>query len=199
MATGTPRGRRDHVVEQLDQAGRGGERLGLARAHHGVGDLAGEPLLAVLPQDAGQVGGGVRVEDVGGGGTAGAVHAHVEGCVLAVGEAALHHVELEGGDTEVEEHRVDGREAEVVEDVGDLVVDGVHAGEAGPVLGQPLAGEREGLGVAVDADDPGERAALEDRLGVAAEAERRVDEHGTLVVQRRGQEGDDPVQEDRDV
>ena len=40
---------------------------GLALADDGAGDLAGEPLLAVLAQDPGQVGGRVGVEDVGGG------------------------------------------------------------------------------------------------------------------------------------
>ena len=34
---------------------------------------------------------------------------------------------------------------------------------------------------------------------MAAEAERRVHEHGTLVVEGRLQEGDDPVEEHRDV
>jgi hypothetical protein len=42
-------------------------------------------------------------------------------------------------------------------------------------------------------------AALQHRLGVAAEAEGRVDQDGALVVEGGRQEGHDPVQEDRDV
>ena len=128
-----------------------------------------------------------------------AVHPHVERRVLGVGEAALADVELHGGDAEVEEHRVDRVEAEIVEHVGDLVVDRVHAGEAGAVRREPLPRQRERLGVAVDADHPGELAALQHGLGVAAQAEGRVDEHGAVMVERRRQEGDDPVEEDRDV
>ena len=99
----------------------------LALPDHGGGDLAREPLLAVLAEHPGQLLGRVGVEDVGGGRAGGAVHAHVERRVLGVGEAALADVELHRGDAEVEEDGVHGVEAELVEDVGKLVVDGVHA------------------------------------------------------------------------
>ena len=75
----------------------------------------------------------------------------------------------------------------------------MDAGEPVAVRREPLAREPERLGVAVDADDPGQLAAGEHRLAVAAEAERRVDQHGAVVVERRRQEGDDPVEEHRDV
>ena len=39
----------------------------------------------------------------------------------------------------------------------------------------------------------------EDRLGVAAEAERGVDQHGAVALERGRQKSDDPVEEDRDV
>ena len=71
-----------------------------------------------------------------------AVHPHVERRVLGVGEAALADVELHRGDAEVEEHGVDGGEAEVVEDLGDLVVHRVHGGEPVAERRQPLAGQR---------------------------------------------------------
>ena len=161
--------------------------------------LRGEPLLAVLAQHPGQLRGRVGVEDVGGGRAGGAVHPHVERRVLGVGEAALADVELHRGDAEVEEHRVDRVEAEVVEDVGQLVVDRVHAGEPVAEAGQPLAGQVEGRGVAVDADHPGQLAAGQHRLGVAAQAEGRVDHDRALVVEGRRQEGHDPVEEDGDV
>ena len=40
---------------------------------------------------------------------------------------------------------------------------------------------------------------VEHRLGVAAEAEGRVDQDGALAVEGGRQQGDDPVEEDRDV
>ena len=64
---------------------------------------------------------------------------------------------------------------------------------------QPGAGELEGVLVAVDADDVGLRAPVQDRLGVAAETEGRVDEDGPGALERRGHQRNDPVEEDRDV
>ena len=85
------------------------------------------------------------------------VHAHVERGVLGVREPAVGLVELHGGDAEVEEDALDAREAEPVEHVGELVVDGVHQG--GPVAegGEPLAGEAQRLLVAVEARRAGPR------------------------------------------
>ena len=90
-------------------------------------------------------------------------------------------------------------EAEVVEHLGDLVVDRVHAGE--PVTERARAARRpaQGVRVAVDADHPGRGQPLQHRLGVAAEAEGGVDEHGARALERGRQQGDDPVQQDRDV
>ncbi len=141
----------------------------------------------------------VGVEHVGGGPAGGAVHPHVQRRVLGVGEAALAQVELHGGDAEVEEHRVDRVEAELLEHLGELVVHRVHAGEPVAEGAQPLAGELEGGRVAVDADHPGQLAAGQHRLGVPAQAERAVDHDGAVVVEGGRQKGDDPVEEDRDV
>ena len=60
-------------------------------------------------------------------------------------------------------------------------------------------GQPQRLGVAVDADDPGQLAPGEHGLAVAAQPERRVHEHGTVVAERRLQQGNDPVEEHRDV
>ncbi len=141
----------------------------------------------------------VGVEDVGRGRPAGRVHPHVERRVLAVGEAAVGDVELHGGDAEVEEDAVGVGEAEVGEHVGDRVVGRVHGGEPVAVRREALPRQAERLGVAVDPDDPGQLEPAEHGLGVAAEAEGRVDQHGALVAERRRQEGDDPVEEHRDV
>ena len=151
-------------------------------------------------QDPGQLGGRVGVEHVGGGAAGGAVHPHVERRVLGVGEAALAQVELHGGDAEVEEHRVDRVEPEVVEDVGQLVVDRVHAGE-------PVA-ERRGAARRRTRARPGRgrcrspgpaRSSVSTASVCPPETERAVDHDGALVVEGGRQKGDDPVEEDRDV
>ena len=48
-------------------------------------------------------------------------------------------------------------------------------------------------------DDAGELAPGQDRLAVATEAEGRVHQDRALVAQGGRQEGDDPVEEHRDV
>lgn len=58
---------------------------------------------------------------------------------------------------------------------------------------------RDGLGVAVDADDARGRDLLQDRLGVPAHPERAVHEDGAGLRQRRSEEVDAPLEEDRDV
>ena len=120
------------------------------------------------------------------------VHAHVQRSVLGVGEPALAHVELHRGDAQVEQDRVDLVEPEVGEDVGDLVVDRVDPGEAVAEGAQPLAREPEGVRVAVDADHAGGRHPRQHRLGVAAEAEGGVDEHGVRRGRARGPAGRRP-------
>src|SRR5918994_3600432 len=75
----TSRRGRDGRPEQLDEPRRVRERLGLPGLDDGPGDRPGELLLAVGAQDPGELGGRIAVEDVGGGGTLGVVHAHVEG------------------------------------------------------------------------------------------------------------------------
>ena len=61
--------------------------------------------------------------------------------------------------------------------------------------GEALPRQREGLLVAVDADDGGLGTALEERLGVPAHAQGAVDEHRPRRRECRGQEVDDAVAE----
>ena len=163
------------------------------------GDARREPLLAVHPQDPRELALVVGVEHVRRGLAGRGVHAHVERRVGRVGEAALALVELQRRDAEVHEHALDARDAQPVEHVVDLVVDGVHAGEAVTERRQPSAGELERLRVAVQADDPDVRERLQDALGVAAHAERRVHHHGVLDVERRGQQVEAALQQHRGV
>ena len=88
---------------------------------------------------------------------------------------------------------------ELVEHVGDLVVHRVHQRGAALEGSQPGAGQLERVRVAVDADEVGLGAPVEDGLAVPAEAEGGVDEDGAGALERRRDQRDDPVEEHRDV
>ena len=129
-------------------------------------------------------------EHARGGELGGVVHAHVERRVLRVGEAALRLVELQRGDAEVEQDPGDPGDAEVVEGGGQFVVDGVHEVHAVAEPREPLPRERQRVPVAVEPDQLDAVEALEERLGVAAEAECRVDDDGARRGQRRREQLD---------
>ncbi len=141
-----------------------------------AGVAAGQLLLAVLLEDPAQLELAVLGDYLGGGDAAGGVHPHVERGVLGVGEAALGEVELHRGDAEVEQDAGHSIGGVLGGDLADLVVDGMHADESIPEAGESGAGELEGTGVAVDADEPGVGEAAEHRFGVAAEAEGSIDQ-----------------------
>src|SRR5699024_473774 len=97
-------GRRgDGVVKQLDEPTRGGEGFTLAFPEDRGGDAAGETLVAVGGEDAGDVAVRVPVEDVRGGRARGRVHPHVQRRVHAVREPAVDLIQLHRGDAEVEQ------------------------------------------------------------------------------------------------
>lgn len=187
VSAGTAGRRRDHVVEQLDQAGRVGERGRLTLADDRAGDLLGELLLAVRAQDPGQVGSAVGVQHVCGGQAGGVVHPHVQRGVLGVGETACADVELHRGDAEVEEDPLHRGHAQVGQDLGDLVVDRVHQRGALSERLEPAPGEFESVDVAVDPDDVRFGAPGQDRLGVATETEGRVDQDAAGLRESGGQ------------
>src|SRR5207302_7006737 len=96
LPPGAPGGRGDGVLDDdAEPLGRG-DGGASALADHRLGDPPGEPLLAVLVQDAGELGGRVAVDDVGGGALGGPVHPHVQRGVLGVGEATRGVVQLRG-------------------------------------------------------------------------------------------------------
>ena len=99
-------------------------------AHDAAGVARGELLLAVLVEDAAQARLVVLGEDAGGGQLGRVVHAHVERGILRVREAALDLVELHRRDAEIEEDARDRRDAQLVEHLGDLVVDRVDEVDA---------------------------------------------------------------------
>ena len=193
------RGGGDDRAEQLDEPAGGRERFGDAVLDDGAGDRAGEPFLAVLPQDPGQVVDVVGVEDVGRGGAVRLVHAHVERGVDAVGEAAVLLVELKGRDAEVEEGGVHGPQPERRHDRGELVVHRVDQREPVRIRREALPREVECLLVAVDPDEAGLGAALEDALGVATHPQGAVDADGPRLGESRLEQLDDPVAQDGSV
>ncbi len=199
VAAGALGGLRQRVPDELHEPGAVGERLLVALAHDGGHDPLGLLLLAVSAQDPDEFAGRVGVEDLGGADAGRLVHAHVEGGVLGVGEAAVGLVELHRGDTEVEQHTLYACDAEPLQYLRELVVDGVHEGRALTVGGEPLAGQAQGLLVPVEGDEPGLGEPLEEGLAVAAEPERAVDDHRTGPLQRGGQQVQAPLEHHRDM
>ena len=189
-------GRTDAVAERLahdlrELAG-GRER---ARSDDRAGDAAALPLLAVLEQHVGDRGLGRFVEEVGGG-RAGLAHRHVERPVDREREPAPGLVELHRGDADVHRHAVDAGDARFGER-------GDHLGEAARVEHQPRrvglrlrpgapGGDRVGIAV----ERVHGRAGVEDRAGVAAGAEGRVDDH---VARLRRERCEHLAEEDGDV
>ncbi len=199
VAAGPLGGLRQGVADQLDEPGAVGEGLLLAPTDDRGHDPLGLLLLAVLAQDPDQLARRVGVQDLGGADARGLVHPHVQRRVLRVSEPAVGLVQLHGGDAQVEEDALDGREAQPVQDLGEVGVDRVD--EGGPVAEgrEPLAGEPQGLLVAVEADqtdlgEPGQQG-----LAVAAEAEGAVDDDGPGPLQRRGQQVQAPLEHHRDM
>ena len=87
--------------------------------------------------------------------------------------------------------------------VGQLVVDGLDEGDAVAVRGEPLAGDGQRLRVAVEPDQVGLGARLEQRGRVAGEPEGAVDEHRVGRRgggrERGGEQREDLGEHDRDV
>ncbi len=199
VAAGALGGLRQGVADDLDQAGAGGEGLLGPLVDDGGDDASGLLLLAVGAQDPDQVAGGVGVEDLGGADAGRLVHPHVERGVLGVGEAAAGLVELHGGDAEVEEDALDAGDAEPLQHLGQLVVDGVDEGGAVAVAGEALAGEAQRLLVAVEGDEAGGGEGGEQGLAVAAEAEGAVDDDGARFGEGRGEEVEAAAEHHGDV
>ena len=64
---------------------------------------------------------------------------------------------------------------------------------------EPLTGALERGGVAVPRDQPQAGKGFEEGVGVAAEADGRVHQHGVAIGERGGEQLDDPVQQYRNV
>ena len=150
-----------------------------------LGDPAGEPLLAVVPQDPAELGDRVGVDDVCRRTAGRRIHPHVEPGVAGVGETPLVSVELHRGDAQVEQHPVDPLDAGRPQDLGQRVVDAVDQRDAVAVSGEPGGAASQGRRITVDADQPKVRVPGQQGRGVAAEPQRRVHEDGGLAAGHR--------------
>ncbi len=195
------------MVEQGYQLRGRGERGPGAPAGDLRGDAAREALLAVAVQDVGQRRLVVGVHDVGRGQRRRRIHPHVQRCVLGVREAAFGAVELHGGHAEVEEHAVDGFDCGVAgfgQGSGDVVIPGLHQRDSVGERGQPLPGDVQRAGVAVEPDQPQAGKVGEEALCVPGRAEGGVDQDrsravGVVARQSGGEQLDAAVQQDGHV
>src|SRR5436190_14699536 len=136
-------------------------------------DAAALPLLAVAPEDVGELGFVALVHQIGSRG-AGLFHAHVERTGGAEREAARRLVELHGRHAEIERHTVDRRDACGAQQMLHFTEAALDQAEARRIaLGERLAGG-DGIGIAVDGDHLAS-GAIEERRRVAAAAEGAVD------------------------
>src|SRR5699024_9512293 len=99
-------------------------------------------------------------------------------------------VQLQGGHAEVEQDRADGFDAEVGQQLWQLVIDGVDDVDALGEGGQSPGGDVDGLLVAVDADEVDIVEGAEHGFGMAAHAQGAVDDHGGQSGRSRGLDAD---------
>ena len=166
------------------QAQRVGELAGFGGALERPSDAARVALLAVLPQDAGQRLVVEAADELERGLAVLGIHAHVDRALPLPREAAARLVDLHRRHAEVRDDAVELRDAdrpdlpelpELIEQGRQLAEAAAHRDEAVAEARQALAGDAQGLGIAIDADHPARRAAgLQDALGVAASAEGGV-------------------------
>ncbi len=168
----------------------------LAALDDARGIARSELLLAVLVEDAAQLRLVVLGEHARGGERGGVVHPHVERGVLRIGEAPLDAVELHRGDAEIEEHARYSPNGELFQHLLDAVVDGMDEVDAVRERRETLGREREGVAIAVETDVAKIGEPAQERLGVAAQPERGVDEDGARALEGGGEQLDRAIEED---
>ena len=156
----------------------------------GAGDRAGARFLAIVLEDAGDLGLVGGIEKLGGR-LAGLAHPHVERAVVGKGKTALGAVELHRRHADVEGDSVDRRQPALGERP-------VHPAEALVDQGQARVRDerctlRDRRGVAIEGDHSS-RPRPKQGLGVAAGAERTVDLSGAGL---HGEAGDDLIEQHR--
>src|SRR4051812_26297371 len=178
MTTVTSRGRRYSSADDVDELAGRRERLRRARAYDTLRDPTCEPLLAVLAKDLRQTRSVVLVQHVRSCRAGRVVHPHVKWRVVRVREPAFGLVQLQGRDTEVEEHAVDPIDVVPRQDGVPLVIDRVHGCQAVRVRLQALRCTRECLTVPINTDETQRRESGEQLMCMTAETQGGVDEDG---------------------
>ena len=201
MAAGFAGSCRDGVVQQPDEPARRDERLALSLGDYPSSDPVGVPLLAVCSQDSGQLWSRIGIEDLSRSQLL-ASHPHVERGILCIGESASRIVDLERGDTEIEQNPLNLGTAQPGEYCRQLVVDRLN--ECDPVrkFRQPVARESQRLRIAIKSDELSLGAGSQQGMGVAAETDGAIDENAATVkiggrcLQGRSQQCNDFRQHD---
>ncbi len=169
----------------------------VARLDQQLGNPAGVRFVAVVVQSPGQVALGDRGQDLGRGAAACAIHAHVEGPVADVGEAALRVVDLHARHADVGQDGVDGRDPFSRQDRRQRGEVAVMKGEGEANGPESFAGARQVVGVEVEADQSSAGAGAAQQLDrMAGPARGAIDDDGAGPDGQRCQHF---VEEDRAV
>ena len=118
---------------------------------------------------------------------------------MGVGEAAVGFVDLQAGQSQIHEHRVDAMDTQVMEYTIELVKGGVHRGEAGveAFLAHPLGRHAQRFTVSVDTDQPRSWGGFEERARMTGQTERAVDDNASGLLEGGGDEIDALVKQYR--
>ena len=166
-------GRRgDGVAHDLGQLGGGGDGTG---GDDRPGDAAGVALVAEGSEQAGQLLLVGVVHDVGGRARLALVHAHVEGGVVPVAEAAVGAVELGAADPQVEEHAAHRCRVQLFHDVVQGVEPGAVEADSVPEGLEPFGRRGEGVAVLVEPQHPEVLVGFQQRRGVSPATDGGVD------------------------
>jgi len=143
-----------------------------------VRDAACESLLAVLRDDRGELRLVVAVDDLRGRQRLLRVHAHVEGRVEPVREAALGTIELRAAHSEIHEYAHDLFSFTVpLDQRAEPLEPPVHHLHPIAVASEPEPSRFDGIGVTVESEHVHVGARVQQRGGVASATHRAVDDH----------------------
>ena len=160
-----------HNIRQLQCRFNGGSFPGF---HDPARDLPGEGLLAVIPQDAGQLLPALAVHEIGGRLTL-LAHPHVQRGICPVGKAPGRVIQLMAGHAQIEQRAVDRFNAQLLQSLSGIAEVDLHHG--GRQARQTGPGRLHGIGVLIQRDEPAALLAVQPQgnlAGVPRAARRAV-------------------------
>src|SRR6476646_69068 len=186
------------ALDERRQGLGGGDRLGLPLGDDRPGGPRRLLLLAIAPEERGELGGVECREQLRGGHAARGVEAHVERAAGPEAEAPLAVRQLEAREPEVEEHPVDGAEAGLRGDRRELPEVRLAQDESIPESGLEATGDSgDGRPIGVEAEEAAtRRGRLQDPLGVPTAADRGI---ALQAVRRRREHRHDLLHQHRRV